>query len=255
MIDLIEKVAGYLASARNVVALTGAGISVESGIPPFRGKGGVWERFDPMEYATIDAFERNPEKVWRVLLSELKNLVEKAEPNNGHKGLAKLEKKGILKTVITQNVDGLHQKAGNSDVIEFHGNFAQYRCMSCDYRADTHRLLPDQIPPLCHCGGIFRPDCVFFGEMIPEEALWRSRYAATHCDIMLVVGTSANVQPAAYMPVLAKNSGAKIIEINTEKTPLTGHVSDHILLGKAGKIMDILINEIERFQKFGPITE
>ncbi len=245
MMDLIKKVAGYLSASRNVVALTGAGISVESGIPPFRGKGGVWERFDPMEYATIQAFEKNPEKVWRVLLSELKNVVDRAEPNNAHKGLAKLEKRGILKTVITQNVDGLHQKAGNTDVIEFHGNFARHRCMQCDTRTETRNLVMTQIPPKCDCGGIFRPECVFFGEMIPQEAMWRSRHAASNCDIMLVVGTSANVQPAAYMPVIAKNSGAKIIEINTETTPLTGHISDHILLGKAGKIMDLLITEIE----------
>lgn len=245
LMDLIKKVAAYLASASNVVALTGAGVSVESGIPPFRGKGGVWERFDPMEYASIEAFEKDPAKVWRVLLSELKSLVDKAEPNSAHKGLAKLEKIGILKTVITQNVDGLHQRAGNTDVIEFHGNFAWHRCMKCDNRTDTQSLAPDQIPPKCYCGGIFRPECVFFGEMIPSEAMWRSRHVASHCDIMLVVGTSANVQPAAYMPVLAKNSGAKIIEINTEITPLTGHISDHILLGKAGEIMNLLITEIE----------
>jgi NAD-dependent deacetylase len=248
MIGLIKKVAGYLASASDVVALTGAGISVESGIPPFRGKGGVWERFDPMEYASIQAFEKDPAKVWRVLLSELKYLVDKAEPNNAHKGLATLEEIGILKTVITQNVDGLHQKAGNTDVIEFHGNFSWHRCMTCNNRTDTQSLGLEQIPPKCHCGGIFRPECVFFGEMIPEQAMWRSRQASSNCDVMLVVGTSANVQPAAYMPVLAKQSGAKIIEINTEITPLTGHISDHILLGKAGKIMDLLVNEIEKCQ-------
>ncbi|MCU0614501.1 MAG: NAD-dependent deacylase [Desulfobacterales bacterium] len=245
MIALIKKVAGYLASAGDVVALTGAGVSVESGIPPFRGKGGVWERFDPMEYASIQAFEKDPAKVWRVLLSELKRVVDKAEPNSAHKGLAKLEKIGILKTVITQNVDGLHQKAGNTDVIEFHGNFAWHRCMKCDNRTDTQSIKLDQIPPKCHCGGIFRPECVFFGEMIPLEAMWRSRQAASNCDIMLVMGTSANVQPAAYMPIIAKKSGAKIIEINTEATPLTENISDHILLGKAGEIMNLLITEIE----------
>jgi NAD-dependent deacetylase len=245
MIDLIKKVAGYLASATDVIALTGAGISVESGIPPFRGKGGVWERFDPMEYASIQAFQKNPEKVWRVFLSELKKVVDKAEPNIAHKGLAKLEEIGILKSIITQNVDGLHQKAGNKDVIEFHGTFAWHRCMECDNRTNTQSLGLDQIPPICHCGGIYRPDCVFFGEIIPVEIMWRSRQAASNCDIMLVVGTSANVQPAAYMPVIAKKSGAKIIEINTETTPLTGHISDYILLGKAGEIMNLLITEIE----------
>ena len=242
----IKKAAKFLASAKNVTALTGAGISVESGIPPFRGKGGVWERFDPMEYATIDAFEKDPAKVWRVLLSELKNLVDKAEPNDAHKGLVRLEQLGILKTVITQNVDGLHQKAGNTDVIEFHGNFAWHRCMTCSHRTDTRSLSLAHIPPKCHCGGIYRPECIFFGEMIPSEAMWRSRNAASNCDIMLVVGTSALVQPAAYMPVIAKKSGAMIIEINMETTPLTGHVSDHIVLGKAGEMMNLLLAEIEQ---------
>jgi NAD-dependent deacetylase len=245
MLKSIKKAAGVLSSAKNVVALTGAGISVESGIPPFRGKGGVWERFDPMEYATIQAFEKDPAKVWRVLLSELKKLVDKAQPNDAHKGLARLEQMGILKTVITQNVDGLHQRAGNTDVIEFHGSFAWHRCMTCDHRTDTRSLSLAQIPPQCRCGGIFRPECIFFGEMIPTDAMWRSRQAAASCDIMLVVGTSAIVQPAAFMPVIAKKSGAKIIEINMETTPLTGNISDQIILGKAGEVMNQLLNEIE----------
>jgi NAD-dependent deacetylase len=245
MIESIKKAAKLLSSAKNAVALTGAGISVESGIPPFRGKGGVWERFDPMEYATIHAFEKDPVKVWRVLLSELKMLVGKAEPNDAHKGLVRLEQMGILKTVITQNVDGLHQRAGNTDVIEFHGNFAWHRCMVCDYRTETQSITSSQIPPRCQCGGIFRPECIFFGEMIPPEAMWRSRHAASTCDIMLVVGTSAVVQPVASMPVIAKNSGAKIIEINMETTALTGHVSDLILLGKAGEMMNRLLTEMK----------
>mgnify|MGYP003565635232 CR=1 FL=1 len=124
MSDQIKKFAKDLAAAKNVAALTGAGISVESGIPPFRGKGGIWEKYDPMEYAHIDAFLKDPTKVWNVLIKEMKELVDTAMPNNAHLGLARLEEVGILKTIITQNVDGLHQKAGNTDVIEFHGNFA-----------------------------------------------------------------------------------------------------------------------------------
>ncbi len=246
--ESIQKTAKMLSAARNVVVLTGAGISVESGIPPFRGKGGVWERFDPMEYATIQAFEKDPAKVWQVLLSELKKLVENAQPNDAHKGLARLEQMGILKTVITQNVDGLHQKAGNTDVIEFHGNFAWHCCTECDFRIDAQSLKLDQIPPKCLCGGVLRPECIFFGEMIPTAAMHRSRQAAAACDIMLVVGTSAVVQPAASMPVIAKQSGAKVIEINMEPTPLTGYVSDRIILGKAGEIMNLLVNEAERLQ-------
>ena len=132
MEKLLKKAAQDLAAAQNVVALTGAGISVESGIPPFRGKGGIWERFDPMEYAHIDAFLKDPAKVWNVLLKEMKAMLDKATPNDAHKGLARLEELGLLKTIITQNVDGLHQKAGNTDVIEFHGNFARHRCLECN---------------------------------------------------------------------------------------------------------------------------
>ncbi|NNK86482.1 MAG: NAD-dependent deacylase, partial [Desulfobacterales bacterium] len=226
MTDLIQKVARELASAKNVIALTGAGISVESGIPPFRGKGGIWEKYDPMEFAHIDAFMKDPEKVWKVLIKDMKELVDTAEPNDGHLGLARLEEKGILKTVITQNVDGLHQKAGNTDVIEFHGNFAWQQCMTCDKRVETRMVSMSQIPPRCECGGILRPECIFFGEMIPANHLLRSREVASRCDIMLVVGTSAIVQPASFMPVISKQSGATVIEINPEKTPLTEDISD-----------------------------
>ncbi len=248
MDSLIKSAARDLAAASRVVALTGAGISVESGIPPFRGKGGLWERIDPMEYAHIDAFMKDPAKVWQVLIREMKDVVDKARPNSAHQGLARLEALGILKTIITQNVDGLHQMAGNTDVIEFHGNFAWQRCMQCDHRLETRCIDLAQMPPRCRCGGIFRPECVFFGEMIDPDLLNRSRQAASNCDVMLVVGTSALVQPAAYMPVVAKRSGARIIEINSEKTPLTRDVSDLLIMGKAGEVFNRLLPEIEKLR-------
>jgi NAD-dependent deacetylase len=248
MDSLIKNAARDLAAAGRVVALTGAGISVESGIPPFRGKGGLWEKIDPMEYSHIDAFMKDPAKVWQVLIREMKDVVDKARPNRAHQGLARLETLGILKTVITQNVDGLHQLAGNTDVIEFHGNFAWQRCMQCDHRLETRRIDLAQMPPRCRCGGIFRPECVFFGEMIAPDHLSRSRLASASCDVMLVVGTSALVQPAAYMPVIAKRSGARIIEINSERTPLTRDVSDLLIMGKAGDIFDCLLAEIEKLR-------
>ncbi len=244
MDDLIKRAAEDLAAAKNVAALTGAGISVESGIPPFRGKGGIWEKFDPMEFAHIDAFMRDPAKVWNVLISEMKEIVDRAKPNDAHKGLAKLEEWGILKTVITQNVDGLHQMAGNTDVIEFHGTFAWQKCMDCDKRCETSKVEMTQIPPRCDCGGILRPECIFFGEMIPQLHLVRSQKVASQCDIMLVVGTSAVVQPASFMPVISKQSGAKVIEINPEKTPLTGTVSNYLIKGKAGHVMKRIIKEV-----------
>jgi NAD-dependent protein deacetylase/lipoamidase len=246
MDDLIKRAALDLAAATDAVALTGAGISTESGIPPFRGKGGLWERYDPMEIAHIDAFMQDPAKVWNLLIKEMKDIVDRARPNDAHLGLAKLEKLGILRTVITQNVDGLHQMAGNQDVIEFHGSFAWQRCMDCNRRIKTSNVDMSRIPPRCDCHGILRPDAVFFGELIPPQNLWRSQQAASDCDVMLVIGTSASVQPAASMPVIAKGCGAKVIEINSEPTPLTGDISDYLILGKAGVIMTRILAELEQ---------
>jgi NAD-dependent deacetylase len=241
----IEHVVQDLLQASHIIALTGAGISVESGIPPFRGPGGVWEKFDPMEFAHIDAFRRNPAKVWQALFKDLKRVIDQSRPNAAHRGLAQLEQWGKLQTVITQNIDGLHQLAGNTDVIEFHGTMAWQRCMQCDKRIQTQHLDLSHIPPRCECGGVYRPDCVLFGEMIPQDALERSQEAAQQCDLMLVVGTSAIVEPAASIPYIAKEAGAKIIEINPEATALTGSISSGILKGKAGDIFQVLLAKVQ----------
>jgi NAD-dependent deacetylase len=243
---LISRAVDKLKSASHVAALTGAGISIDSGIPPFRGKGGLWERFDPMEIASIDAFLQDPARVWKVLVKDLKDIIDRARPNDAHIGLARLEQMGILKTIITQNIDGLHQMAGNADVIEFHGTFAWQRCMLCDRRIPTRLVDASVLPPRCGCSGILRPDAVFFGELIPPEALWRSQEIAASCEVMLVLGTSAVVQPAASMPGIAKESGAVVIEINPEPTPLTGSVSDFLIQGKAGEIMQRIVAELEK---------
>ena len=245
MDDLIKNAAVDLSEAKMVTALTGAGASIESGIPPFRGQGGLWEKYDPMQVAHIDSFLKDPAKVWNLLIKDMKDIVDQAQPNDCHKGLAKLETLGKLQTVITQNIDGLHQMAGNTDVIEFHGNFAWQRCMECSRRYETSRVDITKIPPRCDCGGILRPNAVFFGEMIPQEALWRSRQVATDCDVMLVIGTSAVVQPAALMPVVAKESGAKVIEINPESTLLTGDISDYLIKGSAAEVMNRIMADYE----------
>ncbi len=246
--DDIEKTARILLDSRHTVALTGAGISVESGIPPFRGPGSLWEKYDPMEFAHIDSFLRDPEKVWRIFISDMKDVLASAKPNKGHLGLARLEEMGLLKTVITQNIDGLHQAAGNSDVIEFHGTFAWLSCLECKSRIETVKVDLSAMPPRCQCGGIYRPECVFFGEMIPPEALSRSQQEARACDVMLVIGTSAVVQPAALMPIIARESGARVIEINPEPTPLTGSTSEILLQGPAGEVMDLLLDAIEKLR-------
>jgi len=248
MNEAIKQAAATLAACRSVVALTGAGISVESGIPHFRGKGGLWEKIDPMKYAHIDAYEQDPQAVWQVLFMELKTVLEKARPNDGQMGLFRLEELGILKTIITQNIDGLHQQAGSRDVIEFHGTFASQSCMACGQKLASKHVPLDTLPPRCACGGVLRPDVIMFGEIIPPDHLQRSQMLAAGCDAMLVVGTSATVQPAAYLPVIAKRSGAAIVEINAEPTPLTGHISDVTLIGQAGKMMRELVAAIKRLE-------
>ena len=240
----LKKTAEIIVRATSVVSLTGAGISVESGIPPFRGKGSLWDTIDPMEFAHIASFLKDPEKVWRGFLSGMKDLLDRARPNEGHLGLVALGDMGRLSTIITQNIDGLHQMAGSSDVIEFHGNFAWQRCMDCNTLVPSSSIDLAVLPPRCDCGGLLRPDCVFFGEMIPDQSLSRSRALASTCDVMIVVGTSAVVQPAAMMPVTAKNSGAETIEVNPEPTPLTGSVSDHYLRGTAGHVLKALADEV-----------
>lgn len=245
MQELIARAAARLHQTRRAVALTGAGISIASGIPPFRGKGGLWEKYDPMEIASIEALLSDPARVWKVLVKDLKAVIDRARPNAGHLGLARLEALGILKTVITQNIDGLHQRAGNTDVIEFHGTFAWQRCMGCGARVETHRVDDSVLPPRCACGGILRPDAVFFGEMIPFDALVRAREAAERCEVMLVVGTSAVVQPAASIPVIARECGATVIEINPEPTPLTGAVSDFLIPAGADVALPLILAELE----------
>jgi NAD-dependent deacetylase len=245
MDELIQRAADDLAAARNVVALTGAGISIDSGIPPFRGKGGLWEKYDPMEFA-IDAFMSDPARVWNILVKELKDTLDTARPNDGHKGLAKLEEMGKLTTVITQNIDGLHQAAGNTDVIEFHGSFAWQRCMDCNQKYETHKVDFSEIPPRCSCDGILRPDIVFYDEIIPQDARRRSRQAASDCDLMLVIGTSAIVQPASLVPLYAKESGAKVVEINPEQTPLTFEVCDYQIEGKASEVMNRILLQLKQ---------
>ena len=246
MTNPIQQAAALINRSRRTIALTGAGISVESGIPPFRGKGGLWEKIDPMKYAHIDAYIRNPGEVWEVLFCGLRDVLQKAESNDGHRGLFQLEEMGLLQTIITQNIDGLHQMAGSRDVIEFHGTFAEHRCMQCDRRVDSGYLNLEQLPPRCDCGGILRPDVVMFGEIIPMGHLQRSQMLASDCDLMLVVGTSATVEPAAYLPFIAKRSGAAIIEINPEETPLTRQVSDVTLLGEAGSMMTQLVDTVRQ---------
>lgn len=237
--DSIAQAVDWINQARRVVALTGAGLSVDSGIPDFRSSSGLWERFDPMEYATIDAFHSHPEKVWE-MIGAMNRLLDRADPNPGHFGLARLEKAGKLQAIITQNIDNLHQEAGNTNVIEFHGNGRRLVCLECRRSFSIRTFPADRIPPRCNCGRgrtILKPDVIFFGEMIPAEANLRAHQEARTCDVMLVVGTSAVVMPAADLPAVARRSGSKVIEINLEETPLTGAVAHLSIRGSTSEIL------------------
>ncbi len=240
---LYEQAAAALKTARRAVAVTGAGISVESGIPDFRSADGLWSRFPPDEYATIDAFYADPDKVWEMWYALAENLRDVA-PNPAHFALAELEDLGVLKAVITQNIDALHQHAGNGTVIEYHGNADTLFCPACHRRRGMdlgHRALG---APRCECGGYMKPDVVLFGEMIPQNALHLADSLARSCDVMLVVGTSAQVYPAAGLPRIAKESGALIVECNLEPTDFTRAITDVFLQGPAGQTLPRLLGMV-----------
>jgi len=241
--DPVREAARLLRGRRDVVALTGAGISLESGIPAFRGAQGLWGKYDPMEYATLGAFLRSPEKVWR-MLSEMVALCGGAVPNAAHAGLAELEGMGILRAVITQNVDGLHQAAGSRRVIEYHGNMEALVCISCWKRYPTRDRLADGEAPACDCGQILKPDVVLFGEPIPWLAQEQAEEEARTCGVLMVLGTSAQVSPACDIPRIAKKAGASVVEINPEETTLTGPVTDLHIPGTASIVLRSLLKEL-----------
>ncbi|MBF0497962.1 MAG: NAD-dependent deacylase [Deltaproteobacteria bacterium] len=230
------QLADRLERAENAIAMTGAGISVESGIPAFRGSQGLWAEYDPMEYAHIQSFYNNPAKVWR-MLKDLDALLVQAKPNPAHTALAELESMGLLKCIITQNVDSLHQEAGSKKVVEFHGNGKTLVCLDCGRKYSSRDIPLDSLPPRCNCMGVLKPDVVFFGEAIPYEAGSQAQSVACSCDLIMVIGTSAVVAPASMIPVTAKNNGAYVVEINLEPTVLSQTISDLVINESAGRVL------------------
>ncbi len=233
---LLQKFRG----ARRVVALTGAGISAESGIPTFRdAQTGLWARFRPEELATAAAFRRDPKLVWD-WYAWRRGLVARAAPNAGHRALARVE--GLVPefTLVTQNVDGLHLRAGSQRVIELHGNIHRTKCFEEDVVVEGGVPAPDGPPRCPRCGSPLRPDVVWFGETLPPQALAAAEAAVRECDLLFSIGTSAAVFPAAQLPVTALQSGAMVVEINKDRTPLTG-VATFSLLGQAGEILARLL--------------
>jgi NAD-dependent deacetylase len=232
---------GRLRKARSVAALTGAGISAESGVPTFRdAQTGLWARFDPLELATPSAFRRNAKLVWD-WYAWRRELIAKAKPNPGHDALAVLESRIEHFRVITQNVDGLHQVAGSRSVVELHGNIARVKCSrEGTIVADWDDSSAREAPRCARCGAFLRPDVVWFEETLPEDALAEAERAARDCDVLLVVGTAAEVYPAAMLPTYARHHGAAVVEVNPNATRLSDRV-DFALRGPSGVVLPALV--------------
>jgi NAD-dependent deacetylase len=245
MKNLYSEAASIIKNSKNCVAFTGAGISVESGIPAFRGPDGLWSKYDP-KILDIDYFTLNPKESWEKIKEIFYDYMQNIKPNDAHCFLADLEKKGLLKTVITQNIDNLHQEAGSKNVIEFHGTAKKLVCMNCFKKYGSKEIDLNDLPPLCpKCWGVLKPDFVFFKEAIPEKALENSLKAAQECDCMIVIGTTGEIQPASQIPLIAKQNGAKIIEINIEKSSYTDTISDIFLQNRATIACKNLKNTLE----------
>jgi NAD-dependent deacetylase len=240
----IKQAAQLIKLAKHCVVFTGAGISVESGIPPFRGDGGLWGKYDPM-ILDINYYKRNTQDSWAVIKQIFYDYFGKAKPNDAHLRLAEWERDGLVSTVITQNIDNLHSKAGSKNVLEFHGTSGAFVCMNCGKRFLVDDIsLENEAPRCSECKGLLKPDFIFFGEAIPEPAGSLSFQEAKSADVFLIIGTSGGVVPASYIPSEAKTNGAKIIEINLDPTNFTTEITDIYLSGKAGDVMNKLNDEI-----------
>ena len=241
---MIEKVASITSNCNRIVVLTGAGISAESGVPTFRGKEGLWGKFRPEELATMDAFMANPEIVWE-WYNWRRDLMGKVEPNQGHHAITKLEKLADRFTLITQNVDGLHQIAKTKNILELHGNIYRNKCVRCNKIVEDHiEINPEDIPICQHCEEKIRPDIVWFGEMLDKDIIEQAFSDSEKADIFFSVGTSAIVHPAASLPIAAKQSGAILVEINMEDTALTSY-ADYFIQGKSGEILPEIVKMIQ----------
>jgi len=235
-----------LSEARHVVALTGAGISAESGIPTFRGEEGLWQKFSPEELANFNAFIENPELVseW---YEHRREIIQNVKPNPGHYMLAELEDLFQFVTIITQNVDGLHQKSGSSNVIELHGNIYRNYCIQCGKRYDYKKMKRQNGAPTCvECGGLIRPDVVWFGEPLPVETIQEAERYAAAADVMFSIGTSAVIYPAAELPRTAKNHHAYLVEINPEHTDIS-LIADETIRMESGKALPELLKQYKRW--------
>lgn len=241
----LNSAADLILNSKRNVGFTGAGVSVESGIPPFRGKDGLWNKYDP-GILDLSYFYSNPEDSWAVIREIFFDFFGSAKPNSAHKVLAEMEKRGLLSSVITQNIDNLHQEAGSKTVYEFHGNSRDLVCKECDLTYPVTEDLIKEIPPLCEkCGSVLKPDFIFFGESIPEFAYRKSVEEAQQAQVFIVIGTTGEVVPASLIPQMANENGVKIIEVNPKKSLFTNSVTDIYLKGKASEVMSELLENIK----------
>ncbi|HHE37620.1 MAG TPA: NAD-dependent deacylase [Candidatus Cloacimonetes bacterium] len=242
---MIEKAAELIKNAKHITAFTGAGISVESGIPPFRGKNGLWSKFDPI-FLDISYFQQNPLKSWKLIKEIFYDFFGKAEPNAAHFALAEMEKKEYIKAIITQNIDNLHQQAGSNEVYEFHGNSRDLICINCGKIHSAEKTDFSNLPPKCdYCRNVLKPDFVFFGEPIPEPARTNSFLETEKADVFLLIGTTGEIMPASLIPIQAKRNNVKIIEVNIQSSNYTNTITDVFLRGKATEVMSKLLKYLE----------
>lgn len=233
----INKAVELLKKSKHTTAFTGAGISVESGIPTFRGEDGLWAKYDPV-VLDLNYFHQNPKKSWTVIREIFYDFFGKATPNKAHQVLARMEQNKLLNSIITQNIDNLHQEAGSKTVYEFHGTAQNLICTQCNKKVHVTQVILNEIPVKCSsCKGLLKPDFIFFGEGIPQEAYQKSIIETELADVFLIIGTTGEIMPASQIPKYAKNNGAKIIEINPQKSNYTSQITDIHIVGKATEIM------------------
>ncbi len=239
---IIERLAADIRDARRFCCLTGAGVSAESGVPTFRGAGGLWDGQRLEEVATPEAFARDPATVW-AFYHQRRVALRRCSPNPGHRALAELERRRPETVLVTQNIDGLHQRAGSQRVVELHGNIWTVRCTQCAQESTVTDADFEGVPSCPACGGLQRPAVVWFGEPLPLQAFQRAEQAARGCEVLLLIGTSAKVHPAARLPMVARLHGARLVEINPAATPLSA-MADVCLPGPAGVILPRLVSRL-----------
>lgn len=234
-----KKLQKIIDDSKKILAFSGAGLSSESNVPTYRGAGGLWSRYDPNIYANINIFLQDSTYYWNFFKEERYKIIKKAKPNKAHYILAELERKGRIIAVITQNIDGLHQMAGQKNVIELHGNTRKIVCLECNkvYKMEEiYKELDKQLPPVCKCGGTLKPATILFGESLPEDALNKAIIESKNCDTFLVLGSSLVVYPAAHLPIIAKQNSAKLVIINIDPTPLD-RIADVVINENASKVL------------------